>query len=108
LGSYIDRQVLECVVVHLLGKSELPHVVDALRAASGFAGGLNCRQQQGDQDANDRDDDEQFDERKTGATAPRKNTSQLLSPVTELMAQRMKPKCASARRFPLDLSSVVY
>jgi hypothetical protein len=47
-------------------------VVDALSPASRFASGLNCRQQQGDQDADDRDYHEQFDEgKRTRASLPK-------------------------------------
>jgi hypothetical protein len=47
----------------------LLEVVDALRAASGLSRGLNRRQQEGDQDADDRDHDQQLDKRKARTAA---------------------------------------
>ena len=51
------------VVVHR--EAELLEVVDALRAPGGLAGGLDGRQQQGDQDRDDRDHDQQLDQGET-------------------------------------------
>ena len=42
---------------------DLLQVVGAVQAAGGFAGRLHRRQQQPDQNADDRDDHEQFDQR---------------------------------------------
>jgi hypothetical protein len=47
------------------GQRKLFQVVDALRAPSGLACGLHGRQEQRDQNADDRDDYQQFDKRKT-------------------------------------------
>src|SRR5258708_1132828 len=44
---------------------ELLQVVDALSASGRFAGRLNGRKKQSDQNGNDRDDDEQLDQGKT-------------------------------------------
>ena len=57
--------------VFVLGhaQAELSHVVQALSAARRFAGGLDGRQQQRDQHADDGDDHQQFDERK-GTASP--------------------------------------
>ena len=77
LAVDIDRQIFERVVMHLLGEAQLANVVDALRAASGFAGGLDRRKEQGHKDADDRDDDQQFDERESGANAPKMMRSHL-------------------------------
>jgi hypothetical protein len=52
-------------------QNDLPHVVRALRPASGFAGGLHRRQEQSNEDADDGDDDEQLDERETASKAAR-------------------------------------
>jgi hypothetical protein len=43
------------------GQAHLLEMVAALRPPGGFPGGLNGRQQQGDQDPDDRDDHQQFD-----------------------------------------------
>jgi hypothetical protein len=48
---------------------QLPEVVAALRLPRGLSGRLNGREQQTHQDADDGDNDQQFDERKT-ASAP--------------------------------------
>jgi hypothetical protein len=47
-------------MMQLHGQSNLPQVIRALRATSSLAGRLDCRQQQGDENSNDRDDDQQF------------------------------------------------
>ena len=52
IGAFIIRQ----------RQPELLQIVDALGPASGFAGRLDGRQEQGDQDRDDRDDDEQLDQ----------------------------------------------
>jgi hypothetical protein len=44
---------------------DLPEVVSTGIASHRFAGGLHRRQKQRDQDADNRDHDEQFDDRKT-------------------------------------------
>jgi hypothetical protein len=53
-------------VVIVQRQADLLEVVAALSAAGRLAGLLDGRQQQGDQDRDDRDDHEQFDERKRG------------------------------------------
>ena len=45
-------------------QADLFQVIAALREAGRFAGGLYGRQQKGNQNADDRDNDKQFDERK--------------------------------------------
>jgi hypothetical protein len=47
------------------GQSQLLDVVAALQSASGFSRCLDCRQQQRNQDADDRDDDQKLYQRKT-------------------------------------------
>jgi hypothetical protein len=42
-------------------------VILALRSPGGFPGSLNCRQQQGDQNANDRNHDQKFNQSKSHA-----------------------------------------
>src|SRR5262245_28731024 len=51
----------------LHGRGLLTKIVDALGPPSRFARGLNGRQKQSDQNADDRDDDKQFDERERSA-----------------------------------------
>jgi hypothetical protein len=46
-------------------QSRLPEIVSTLNTSRRFPRRLHRRQQQGDQDANDRDDDQKFDKRKT-------------------------------------------
>jgi hypothetical protein len=46
-------------------EAELTHIVDALGTPGGFTGGLDSRQQQGHQDADDGDHHQQLNERKT-------------------------------------------
>jgi hypothetical protein len=43
-------------------KSQLLHVVFALRSPSSFASLLNCRKKQSDKDRDDRDHNQQFDQ----------------------------------------------
>src|SRR5262249_32891042 len=57
------------IVVVVKRDADLAEVVDALSAARGFARGLNCRQEQRDQNADDRDHDEQLNECEAGASA---------------------------------------
>jgi hypothetical protein len=52
------------IVIVVQRHAELLEVVLAARAAGRFAGGLNRRQQQANQNANDGDHDQQFDQRK--------------------------------------------
>jgi hypothetical protein len=52
-------------------ETDLLEMVFALGAAGGFAGGLNRRQQQRDQDADDRNHDQELDERETSPHAVR-------------------------------------
>jgi hypothetical protein len=47
-------------------QGDLLEIVGTGCAAGGFASGLDCREQQRDQQANDRDHDEQLDEREAG------------------------------------------
>src|SRR6476620_5951984 len=54
--------------MHLVGQSQLTHVVHALRTTSSLPRRLNRRQQQGHQDSNDCDNDKKFDERKASAS----------------------------------------
>jgi hypothetical protein len=49
-------------------QADLAEIIPALTPPGGFSGGLNRRQQQRDQDADDRDDNKQLDERKSAAT----------------------------------------
>ena len=51
--------------VRVAGRAQVAQVIGALASSSGFAGGLHGGQQQRDQDPDDRDDHQQFDERKT-------------------------------------------
>ena len=53
------------VIVHR--QADLAEVIGALCPPRCLAGGLNRRQQQGHQDADDRDHDQQFDKRKAAA-----------------------------------------
>ena len=62
------RERLIGVVVIVQGQAPLLEVVGALAAAGGFAGGLHGRQEQGDQNANNGDDDEQFHESERALT----------------------------------------
>jgi hypothetical protein len=55
-----EHAVRRVVVVQRQG--QLPELVAALQAACGFAGALHRRQQQGNEDADDGDDHEQFHE----------------------------------------------
>ena len=71
--------MLPRVVMVLHRDADLLEIVLALRAARRFAGRLNRRQQQGDQDADDRDHDQQFDERKARALQSRVRIAMLLS-----------------------------
>ena len=58
-----EREHLEHVVIVVAGNAELLEIVAALRAAGRFAGGLNGRKQQGDEDRDNRDHDQQLDQR---------------------------------------------
>ena len=58
------RQSLLCAFVVQTAEGKLPEVVDALTSPSGLARGLNCRQEQCHEDANNGDDHKQLDERK--------------------------------------------
>src|SRR5262249_20700356 len=56
----------------LVVKQRQPHlfeVVEALRASSSLAGRLDCGQQQGDENSDDRDDDQQLHERERASGA---------------------------------------
>jgi hypothetical protein len=70
LGGVLARTLIRSVWERLVGiviavqrERQILEVVLALRAAGRFAGGLDGRQQQCDEDANDRDDDQELDER---------------------------------------------
>jgi hypothetical protein len=52
-------------VITVSRERKLADAIDAIGAASRFAGGLDCRQEQRDQNTYDCDDHEQFNERKT-------------------------------------------
>lgn len=54
-------------LIVLQGDAQLFEVVGALEAPARFAGGLDGRQQERNQDANNRDDDQQFDQREAAA-----------------------------------------
>ena len=53
------------VVIHLRGQHDLLQVVRALHTAGRFTRRLNGGQEQTDQDADDRDNDQKFDQGKT-------------------------------------------
>ena len=66
------RKCLIDILIIMACQRELLEVIGALHSPGGFAGCLDRRQQQGDQDGNDRDHDEKLDERETtraGSTA---------------------------------------
>jgi hypothetical protein len=63
-ASGVDGIDLVRVVIILNAQTILLEVVAALHSAGGFAGGLHGRQEEGDQDADDRDHDQQLDQRK--------------------------------------------
>ena len=56
------------IMMILEGQAHLPQVILALGTARRFAGCLDSREEQGDQDADNGDDDQQLDERE-GASA---------------------------------------
>ena len=66
-GAFAERQDEVDVVVVVQGEADLLEVIDALRSAGGLAGGLHGRQEQRDEHANDCDDHEQLDERKSAS-----------------------------------------
>ena len=74
------RQVFVGHVEIVNGQRELPHLVGALHAAGRFAGGLNRRQQERDQDADDRDHDQELDERECGARWERRERFMIRPP----------------------------
>jgi len=51
----------------MAGDADLFEVIRALGPRRRFANPLDCRQQEPDQNRDDGDDDQQFDERETGA-----------------------------------------
>jgi hypothetical protein len=53
-----DWQMLFCVVDVNTRQADVVEVIATAHPAGGFAGGLHRRQQQGHEDADDRDDDE--------------------------------------------------
>jgi hypothetical protein len=62
---FVDREMFELVVVIDGRQRDILNIVGASRAAGGFAGGLNRRQKQGYENADDRNDDQQLNQRKT-------------------------------------------
>ncbi len=89
------------VVVVVAGEHELLDVVRALRASCRFSGGLNGRQQQGDQDADDGDHDQQLHEGEAGSASWYKRTrNHLLSPVNEDRTKKIKRPERQANREP--------
>jgi hypothetical protein len=58
---------LLAIVVVLDRQRPLAELISTSCLICGFACGLNCRQQQRDQDANDGNDNQQFDQRKSAA-----------------------------------------
>ena len=67
--TIVDRKRQLRVVIVVQREPHLPQIVRALRPAGRLAGGLNRRQQQRHQHADNRDHDEQFDERKAVAAS---------------------------------------
>jgi hypothetical protein len=63
-----DRERIIGAVVVLNRQAELLEIVDALRPAGGLASGLDCGQQECDQDCNDGDHHQQLDKRERSAS----------------------------------------
>ena len=63
------RQAALRVIDRMAGDAELLELVFARHAPGGLAGGLNCREEEADEGADDRDHDEQFDEREPAGEA---------------------------------------
>ncbi len=61
------RQTLFRILIVQAGQGQVFNVVLTAHASSSFAGSLNCRQEKRNENANNRDDDQQFDERKRPA-----------------------------------------
>ena len=61
-----DRERALDVVIVVHRQAELLEVVHALGPPGRLAGGLDGRQEQGDQDRDDRDDDQELDQRERG------------------------------------------
>jgi hypothetical protein len=66
-----QRQIFGGIGVVVDGLANLPQMILALRSSPGFSRGLNRRQQQGDQHADNRNHDKQLDESKTALSARR-------------------------------------
>jgi len=56
---------------------DLLEIIDALRAASGFTGGLHGWQEKSDENRDDRDDDEEFNECEPGTTVLSRRTDRI-------------------------------
>jgi hypothetical protein len=70
-------------------QAELLEVVETLTSPGSLSGGLDGRQEEADEGANDGDDDEQFNERKRPSAAVRHGVHGLI-PGNEWMNKRMK------------------
>jgi hypothetical protein len=64
-GADGNREFFVRVEVIKKSYAQIPHVVLTLRSPRRLASGLNCRQQQRYQNANDSDDDQQLDQGET-------------------------------------------
>ena len=60
-------RMLLVVSKFMRGQGQLLQIIGALGASGGLSGTLHGRQQQGDEHADDRDDHEQFNERKAAS-----------------------------------------
>ena len=67
--SYIPGGISVSSMVVVQGHPELLQIVGALHPPGGFAGRLDRGEQQRDENSDDRNDNQQFHERKTAATA---------------------------------------
>jgi len=84
LPTAVENRRRECLVnvmIVVQCQSHLLEIVAALGAACCLASGLNGRQQQGDQDADDGDDHQELDECETSTES--QTTPRLLSRVTD-------------------------
>ena len=75
IAEAVRRHMFICVGVVVKSEAELLEIVLALHAASRFARCLHGGQQQRNKHADDGNDDEQLDERKTMTTRGHRNTS---------------------------------
>jgi hypothetical protein len=69
------------------GHTNLLQIVVALRSPRRLAGSLDCRQQQRHQNANDRNDDQQLDERKSPTTSTNSVHGRLLGKKKNMTAE---------------------